>query len=642
MWPFMSREIFPYTNYHAMNQDWILKVVKDFRDQYTNIQQLIQSTTNEGLDELEAKKNQMEARLQQWYNTHSTDIANQLAASLVDIQEYAAGVIASIPADYSAMTYKVQDEINFNSFDLIATESGTYNDQDGNTKTANNARRRNRSPIPVEPLAFVNIPSGFEMYVYCLDGYYTKFNVVNWTSGQLNCKNLPTGTKYINFTIRKINNPSDDISTENLICTLIKIGKSVLARWNVNENGIIIDGNAIVINENGFSIEYDNTEYTIAPVDAATITRFTANTGDIKMLVIKPETLVAGSRNEPSTAMEIVDGIPNTASTEKYIIVATYYKNYWEFVDTFMYFNQIGLLTLEPDYVSWNNKAGGIYKNQNSIIVNTDGFCLAFMGHSYYIAPVDNNTVTTFTPEHLDSTYVLVVDPAKLKVPGVRINPSEAMEIAAFRGTTYSKRYITVAVFYKGIWTFNGKFKYFENDIATPVNNIFIEQHIIAHKGGNAATENTIANFEAAITNGCKFVEADAQITSDNIIVLYHDTTFTVAGTSYTFANITYSQAKALLPDLATLNELLTLCKRNNVVIDLDISKGTSTNYITNVYNTVKNAGALSRVMFTTFIQNAKQLLNNGKCIICLSEIDTEEELNTIFDVVSKSYRILQ
>ena len=92
MWPFLPRETFPYTNFHAMNQDWILKVVKDFQDQYTNIQQLIQSTTNEGLDELEAKKNQMEALLQQWYNTHSTDIANQLAASLVDIQEYAAGV----------------------------------------------------------------------------------------------------------------------------------------------------------------------------------------------------------------------------------------------------------------------------------------------------------------------------------------------------------------------------------------------------------------------------------------------------------------------------------------------------------------------------------------------------------------------
>ena len=460
MWPFLPRETFPYTNFHAMNQDWILKVVKDFQDQYTNIQQLIQSTTNEGLEELETKKNQMEALLQQWYNTHSTDIANQLAESLVDIQEYAAGVIASIPADYSDMTYKVQDQINFNAFDLISTESGTYNDSDGNTKIANNARRRNRSPIPCEPIAYINIPSGFEMYVFCLDGYYTKFNVVNWTSGQLNCKNLPSNTKYINFAIRKINNPSDDISTDNLVCHLIKIGYNIIPRWNINEAGICIDGNAILINENGFSLEYNNTEYTIAPVDASTITRFTANRGDIKTLVIKPDSLVAGSRNEPAEVIEDIVGI--IPDTQKYIILAVYYKNYWEFMSPFDYFNQIGLMTLEPDYVSWNNKAGGIYKNQNSIIINADGFCLAFMGHSYYIAPVDNSTITAFTPEHLNSTYVLVVDPTKLKVPGVRINPSEAMEIAAFRGTTYSKRYITVAVFYKGIWSFNGKFKFFE------------------------------------------------------------------------------------------------------------------------------------------------------------------------------------
>ena len=109
MWPFLPRETFPYTNFHAMNQDWILKVVKDFQDQYTNIQQLIQNTTNEGLDELEAKKNQMEALLQQWYNTHSTDIANQLAQAMVDLGAFVANVTASIPQDYSKLSRMTSD-----------------------------------------------------------------------------------------------------------------------------------------------------------------------------------------------------------------------------------------------------------------------------------------------------------------------------------------------------------------------------------------------------------------------------------------------------------------------------------------------------------------------------------------------------
>lgn len=637
MWPFIPGERFPYANFHSMNQDWIIKVVKEFQDQYENIQQLIRDTTGEGLEELEAKKTELEALLQQWYNTHSSDIATQLANALNDIQSYAASVIASIPQEYSAMAYRVQDTINFNSFDLVSTESGTYNDADGNTKTENNARRRNRSPVPVEPLAYINIPAGYEIYTYCLDGYYTKHSVISWTSGQLNCKNLPNNTKYINFAIRKISDPSDDISTENLIMRLIKIGYNILARWNIDEQGIFIDGNAIVITENGFSIEYNNNEYTIAPVDTTTITRFTANVGDIKTLVIKPASLVSGSRNEPSEVIEILDGISYTASNEKYITVATYYKYNWEFMDAFTYFNQIGKITLEPDYVAWNNKAGGIYKSQNDIIVNEDGFCFTFNGHSYYIAPRDLQTITTFTPQHLTGTYALVADPAKLIYPGERNNPSDVLSIISFRGSAYSKRYITIAIYYKGVWSFNGKFAFFERKNIVPVNNIFNEQHIIAHKGGNTATDNTIANYEAAIAAGYKFVETDAQITSDNIIVLHHDTSFTIAGNSYTFANLTYSQVKALLPNIATLKELLTLCKRNNIVIDLDCSKGTSINYITTIYNTVKNAGCLSRVMFTTFVQNAKQLINNGKCIICLSEIDTENELKTIYDIVENT-----
>lgn len=122
-------ENFPYSNFHDLNMDWIIKIAKDFLDQYTNIQQ----TITEGLEGLDNKAQELEALLQEWYDTHSEDIANQLADALNDlnnwytehegyldqyvtdsIQEFndaadrkAAQTIASIPADYTTLANDV-------------------------------------------------------------------------------------------------------------------------------------------------------------------------------------------------------------------------------------------------------------------------------------------------------------------------------------------------------------------------------------------------------------------------------------------------------------------------------------------------------------------------------------------------------
>ena len=124
-------EQFPYTDMHQLNLDWIIKIAKDFLDQYTHIQELISNgetslvnLTNEGLQDLENKKDELEALLQAWYNTHSQDIADALAAALADIQltlnstiqafntaadAKAAQTIASIPDDYTTLTTNVRD-----------------------------------------------------------------------------------------------------------------------------------------------------------------------------------------------------------------------------------------------------------------------------------------------------------------------------------------------------------------------------------------------------------------------------------------------------------------------------------------------------------------------------------------------------
>ena len=148
-------EGFPYSNFHDLNMDWIIKIAKDFLDQYTHIQEIIEQgkedietltesgitqigdLTATSLQDLQDKKDALEALLQQWYDTHSEDIANQLADALADLNDWytthqnylnqtlaeniaefnsradakATQTIASIPSDYSAVTNLLDNSI---------------------------------------------------------------------------------------------------------------------------------------------------------------------------------------------------------------------------------------------------------------------------------------------------------------------------------------------------------------------------------------------------------------------------------------------------------------------------------------------------------------------------------------------------
>ena len=111
---------FPYTNFHELNMDWIIRIAKDFLDQYTHIQDIIssgetslQNTTAVGIESLQAEKTRLEGLLDAWYTTHSEDIAGELASAISDFRTAAAAigaeVIASIPGDYTALTAKVNN-----------------------------------------------------------------------------------------------------------------------------------------------------------------------------------------------------------------------------------------------------------------------------------------------------------------------------------------------------------------------------------------------------------------------------------------------------------------------------------------------------------------------------------------------------
>ena len=116
----MSFENFPYTNFHEMNMDWVIKIVKDFLAKYEYIEELIRTgkediinLTAEELQALTDKKEELEALLQEWYNSHSEDIALELARAITAFNTAAdtkaERTLESIPADYTSLSDDVID-----------------------------------------------------------------------------------------------------------------------------------------------------------------------------------------------------------------------------------------------------------------------------------------------------------------------------------------------------------------------------------------------------------------------------------------------------------------------------------------------------------------------------------------------------
>ena len=107
-------ENFPYSNFHDLNMDWIIKIAKDFLDQYTHIQEVIQqgeesitNQTNTGIEQLETLATNIETALNNWYETHSSDIANQLLQAIADFNTASTAksqaLLDSWPEDYSEL-----------------------------------------------------------------------------------------------------------------------------------------------------------------------------------------------------------------------------------------------------------------------------------------------------------------------------------------------------------------------------------------------------------------------------------------------------------------------------------------------------------------------------------------------------------
>ena len=236
-------EQFPYTNFHDLNLDWIIKIAKDFLDQYTHIQ----DTITNGLDSLDSKAQKLEALLQAWYDTHSDDIADQLADALNDmaaalqtnIESFnlqadtkAASAIASIPSDYTALSNQVLELEKYNSFNIQPRLNGTsgtnhsitYTKNDDSTWTLNGtadaisarniAYYQNGFPSDIEPgrKYFLKSSHNVPYQIYYYNGTETlyiddmlgsgEFRVPANANGMLLRFRIPAGATFNNTRIR--------------------------------------------------------------------------------------------------------------------------------------------------------------------------------------------------------------------------------------------------------------------------------------------------------------------------------------------------------------------------------------------------------------------------------------------------------
>lgn len=179
-------ENFPYTDMHNLNLDWIIKIAKDFLDQYTSLQQMIsdgeqslQDLTSDGLQQLEEKADNLESLLQAWYDTHSQDIADQLADAIQDLNAWytqheaylnntleekttvfnsradakTAQCIASIPSDYTDLSNRVTSleldtaYINPISAQDVLTILGYTGDPNGRIYNSTDTHRSDFIPV---------------------------------------------------------------------------------------------------------------------------------------------------------------------------------------------------------------------------------------------------------------------------------------------------------------------------------------------------------------------------------------------------------------------------------------------------------------------------------------------------------------
>lgn len=144
---------------------------------------------------------------------------------------------------------------------------------------------------------------------------------------------------------------------------------------------------------------------------------------------------------------------------------------------------------------------------------------------------------------------------------------------------------------------------------------------VIAHRGASgAAPENTLAAFRRAVAMGAAMIELDVQLSRDREVVVIHDDTVdrTTDGRG-PVAALDYRTLRRLdagswfgrefagerIPSLA---EVLAEVP---IALNVELKAGGGADLARRVYDTVRNAGALERVVFSSFEDDALRRLRN-------------------------------
>ena len=212
-----------------------------------------------------------------------------------------------------------------------------------------------------------------------------------------------------------------------------------------------------------------------------------------------------------------------------------------------------------------------------------------------------------------------------------------------------------------------------DRPIKQMANNMFFQYYkvqVVGHKGRPiVCPDNTFASFKKAMADGLKFVEADVQLTSDHIPVIFHDDNLNgdegtqIIGNKHigdggTIASHTLAELKSydfgswFSPEftgekIPTLEELLILCKKYNTMVELDLTKlnifstKQSLQYVVDV---IKELDMQSKVVFTAW-PNTLRILSNLITDVAVSiaatystaDMDNASDIVNIFRVADFS-----
>ncbi len=140
-----------------------------------------------------------------------------------------------------------------------------------------------------------------------------------------------------------------------------------------------------------------------------------------------------------------------------------------------------------------------------------------------------------------------------------------------------------------------------------PIEQDFDTMRVIAHRGYSAVyPENTLAAFAGAIDIGADYIELDVQMTSDGVIVVFHDGDLSrLTGSEGTIVDSTYEQLSQLTVDgekIPTLQETLELIRASSCNVYLELKDiGDRDGYIEQTLQIAEACGMKERCIFASF-----------------------------------------